>query len=80
MDAWYDEDPTGAKKKLDLWKESYDYFEWGLARLMGDFPESGLLQDWRYRYTGCVSRVFLVLALPRAASLCLRPRALERPS
>ena len=45
MDAWYDEDPTGAKKKLDLWKESYDYFEWGPARLMGDSPESGLLQD-----------------------------------
>jgi hypothetical protein len=45
MDAWYDEDPTGAKKKLGLWKESYDYFEWGPARLMGDFPESGLLQD-----------------------------------
>lgn len=42
---WFEDDPTGAKKKQDLWRESNEYFEWGPARLMGDWPESGLLPE-----------------------------------
>jgi hypothetical protein len=40
VDAWYAEDPEGAKKRDDLWNESAAYFEWGPCRLMGDYPES----------------------------------------
>jgi hypothetical protein len=43
MDEWFVENPDLAKRKEDLWKESQAYFEWGPARLMGDFPESSLL-------------------------------------
>jgi len=45
MDAWYEEDPVRAKKKNDLWEESTEYFEWGPARLVGDWPESSMLPE-----------------------------------
>ena len=45
MDDWYVANPDLAKTKEDLWKESDAYFEWGPARLMGDFPESALLPE-----------------------------------
>jgi hypothetical protein len=45
IDEWFIEDPARAKKKTDLWKEAADYFEWGPARLMGDWPESELLPE-----------------------------------
>jgi hypothetical protein len=45
MDEWYEEDPVRAKKKNDFWQESEEYFEWGPARLVGDWPESSLLPE-----------------------------------
>jgi len=45
MDKWLEEDPKRTAKLLDLWKEGNDYFEWGPAKLMGDWPESSLLPD-----------------------------------
>jgi hypothetical protein len=43
MDQWQIEDQARAKMKRDIWKEGVEYFEWGPARLMGDWPESSLL-------------------------------------
>lgn len=45
MDNWIIEDPERAEKNRDLWKEANEYYEWGPARLMGDWPESLSLPD-----------------------------------
>jgi len=45
MDERFVKDPAWAKQWDDLVKESVDYFEWGPAHLMGDWPESELLPE-----------------------------------
>jgi hypothetical protein len=45
MDKWLEEDPKRAAKMRDMWKEGNEYFEWGPAKLMGDWPESSLMPD-----------------------------------
>jgi len=37
--------PEEAQRKREIWKEAVDYFEWGPAKLMGDWPESSLLPE-----------------------------------
>ncbi len=45
MDNWIIEDEERAEENRKMWQEANDYFEWGPARLMGDWPESSLLPD-----------------------------------
>ena len=40
MDRSIIDNPEKTRKSWQLWKEAIDYFEWGPARLMGDWPES----------------------------------------
>ncbi len=44
MDEWFAADPDRAKAKQELWRESCAYIEWGSSRLMGDWPESSLME------------------------------------
>ncbi len=45
MDAWWEADQDRAKAKMDLWRGSLEFFEWGQCRLVGDWPESALMPD-----------------------------------
>lgn len=45
MDEWYAENPERARKKDGLWRQSVAFFDWGPSRLVGDWPESGLLPE-----------------------------------
>ena len=40
MDRSIIDNPEKTRQSWLLWKEAIDYFEWGPARLMGDWPES----------------------------------------
>ena len=44
MDEWYAADPVRTGTKEDLWRESSACIEWGASRLMGDWPESSLME------------------------------------
>lgn len=45
MDQSFIGDQGEALKKLELWEEGQQFFDWGPSRLMGDWPQSSFDRD-----------------------------------
>ena len=57
VDAWYAEDPDGAKRRDDLWSESAAYFEWGPVPAHGGLSGiGGVSEETCVGGTGSCSR------------------------
>lgn len=45
MDQDMIDNPDKYREKREFWRESFEIFEWGPSRLMGDWPESSLIPE-----------------------------------
>ena len=73
VDAWYAEDPDGAKKRDDLWSESAAYFEWGPCGSWGiirnRLSEDGALRLLAGYFTENRRQVVTALAVSGVAAI-----------